>query len=216
MDAMDWRTSGIRDLPDAGDRAWLAEVAASAGPGRVARIVLRQAPAGPSPTGLRWAAALEACDLSGQGDPLDAPDAVARGTALVDRIRPGWSWAWIHAAPGIAHLHVVAHRHADAALVRLPGPQTASQGPARLLDRLARLLPSPGAYPLGHGREGSAHERIAAERRAESPEGRALLALFPGSTRPRAVIRTDGGAALVALEDQGGVGSPLLLAGLSR
>jgi hypothetical protein len=104
----------------------------------------------------------------------------------------------------------------DAALVCLPGPWPPLTGPAGLLARMARLLPEPGVYPIGRGWEGSAHERIAAERHAQSPEGRGLLALFPDAHRPRAAIRADGGSALVVLEHTSGAGSPLLLVWLPR
>jgi hypothetical protein len=213
---MDWCTPGIRDLPDAAGRKWLAEVAAGTGPGRAVRIVLQQGQTGPAPRSLRWTMVLDARDFSERGETVNAPDLVARGTALVDRVRPGWSWVWIHVVPGVAHLHIVARRHIDAALVCLPGPQPPLTGPADLLARMARLLPEPGIYPIGRGQEGSAHERIAAECRAQSPEGRRLLVLFPDARRPRAVIRSDGGSALVVLEHTSGAGSPLLLVGLPR
>jgi len=188
MDAMDWRTPGIRDMPDARERAWLAQVAA-AGSAQVARLVLHQAPAGPSPGPFRWAVEIGAADLSASGDPLPIEDVVGPATGLIDRIRHGWSWAWIHAAPG---------------------------GAVGLLAAMAAPLP-PGLHRLdGAGAEQSAHARLAALGRATSPLGRALLACCPGSARPRAVVRSQGAAALVALEDAQGTGSPLLLAALPR
>jgi len=216
MDAMDWRTPGILDMPDKRERAWLAQMAAAAGPAQAARLVLRQAPAGPSPGPVRWAVEIGAADLSGAGDPLPIKEAIGPATALVDRIRPGWSWAWIHAAPGVAHGHVVAHRHADALLARLPGGRRRTGGAMGLLAAMAAPLP-PGLHRLdGIGAEQSAHARLAALGRATSPRGRALLACRPGSALSRAVVRSQGAAALVALEDAQGTGSPLLLAALPR
>ena len=135
---MDWRTPGILDMPDARERAWLAQVAANVGPAQVARLVLRQAPAGISPGPFPWAVEIGAADLlSASGNPLPDEDEIGPATALIDQIHPGWSWAWIHTAPGVAHVHVIAHRHADALLARLPGRRRRTGKAVGLLAALA-------------------------------------------------------------------------------
>lgn len=214
---MVWRTPWIRDTPDARERTWLAQVAANVGSAQVARLVLRQAPAGLSLGSFFWAGEIGAADfLSASGNPLLNEDEIGSVTAPIDQIQLGWSWAWIHTAPSAAHVHVIAHRHADALLARLPGRRYWTEKAVGLLAALAAILSS-GLRRLDYaGAEESAHARLAALGPAESPLGRALMARCPGLARLRAVVRSQGAAALVSLEDAQGTGSPLLLAALPR